>query len=128
MNIPKDLLYTPEHFWVKEENGVYRCGITDFAQDELGDLVFVELPKPNRTVKKGDKIGDVESIKTVSNLYSPLSGVITEVNSLLENKPEVINQSPYEKGWICVIQSSHPEEIKQLLSSDDYNKVVQENK
>lgn len=111
----------------KEENGVYRCGITDFAQEELGDLVYVELPKPNLTVK-GDKIGDVESIKTVSNLYSPISGVITEVNSLLENKPEVINQSPYEKGWICVIQSNQPDEIKQLLSSDDYNKIIQENK
>ena len=102
MNIPKDLLYTPEHLWVKEENGVYRCGITDFAQEELGDLVYVELPKPNLTVKKGDKIGDVESIKTVSNLYSPISGVITEVNSLLENKPEVINQSPYEALMIII--------------------------
>ena len=128
MNISHDLLYTPEHLWVTEENGVYRCGITDFAQEELGDLVYVELPKPNLTVKKGDKIGDVESIKTVSNLYSPISGVITEVNSLLENKPEVINQSPYEKGWICVIQSNQPDEIKQLLSSDDYNKIIQENK
>ncbi len=128
MNIPKDLLYTPEHFWVKEENGVYRCGITDFAQNELGDIVYVEMPKLNSTVKKGDKIGDVESIKTVSNLYSPLSGVITEVNSLLENKPEIINLSPYEKGWILVIQSSDQNELQQLLSADEYNKVIQENK
>jgi glycine cleavage system H protein len=89
MNIPKDLLYTPEHLWVKEENGVYRCGITDFAQEELGDLVYVELPKPNLTVKKGDKIGDVESIKTVSNLYSPISGVHSKNYTIFLNHTKI---------------------------------------
>ena len=128
MDIPKDLLYTAEHFWVKTENNVYRCGITDFAQEELGDVVYVELPKSNLKVKKGDKIGDVESIKTVSNLYSPLTGTIIEVNSLLESKPETINQKPYEEGWICVIQPFDQSEIQQLLNAEEYRKIIQESK
>jgi len=128
MNIPHDLLYTPEHFWVKKEGDVYRCGITDFAQEELGDVVYVEMPKVNTTVKKGDRLGDVESIKTVSNLYAPLSGVITDVNYLLEDKPETINQSPYEKGWICIIQPNDESEVQQLLNSEGYQKLIKENK
>jgi len=128
MDIPQNLLYTPEHFWVREEDGVYRSGITDFAQEELGEVIYVEMPKLNTVVKKGDRIGDVESIKTVSNLYAPLSGVIVAVNSILDSKPETINQSPYKKGWICIIQPQNPDETQQLLSADDYKKVIKENK
>lgn len=119
MNIPDGLLYTREHFWVKKE-GVIICGITDYAQNELGDVVFVELPEVGKKVKKGDKIGEVESIKTVSYLYAPLSGEVVEVNKELDKKPELINQSPYGEGWICKIQPEKEEEFKNLMSKEDY--------
>lgn len=119
MNIPDGLLYTREHFWVKKEDVVI-CGITDYAQSELGDVVFVELPEVGKKVKKGDKIGEVESIKTVSYLYAPLSGEVVEVNKELDKKPELINQNPYGEGWICKIQPEKEEEFKNLMSKEDY--------
>ncbi|MBC7218484.1 MAG: glycine cleavage system protein GcvH [Candidatus Caldatribacterium sp.] len=124
MHIPEDLLYTPEHFWVRRENGTALCGITDYAQGELGDVVFVELPKVGAQVAKGERIGDVESIKTVSNLYAPLSGEIVEVNRELEAKPELLNQDPYGKGWICRIRYTKEEEWSTLLSASAYRERI----
>ncbi len=119
MNIPDDLLYTREHFWVKKGD-VAICGITDYAQNELGDVIFVELSEVGKKVKQGDKIGEVESIKTVSYLYAPLSGEVVEVNGELDKKPELINQSPYGEGWICKIQPENEEEFKNLMNKEEY--------
>ncbi|HPZ81242.1 MAG TPA: glycine cleavage system protein GcvH [Candidatus Atribacteria bacterium] len=119
MNIPDDVLYTREHLWVKKGD-VAICGITDYAQNELGDVIFVELPEVGKKVKQGDKIGEVESIKTVSYLYAPLSGEVVEVNGELDAKPELINQSPYREGWICKIQPENEEEFKNLMNKEEY--------
>jgi len=120
MNIPENLLYTPEHFWVLKEDDSALCGITDFAQSELGDVVFVELPAVGTRVKKGERIGDVESIKTVSNLYAPLSGEIVAVNEALRKNPELLNQDPYGQGWICRIRYTDETEWKTLLDASTY--------
>jgi len=119
LNIPDDVLYTREHLWVKKGD-VAICGITDYAQNELGDVIFVELPEVGKKVKQGDKIGEVESIKTVSYLYAPLSGEVVEVNGELDAKPELINQSPYREGWICKIQPENEEEFKNLMNKEEY--------
>ncbi|HPT63891.1 MAG TPA: glycine cleavage system protein GcvH [Candidatus Atribacteria bacterium] len=119
MNIPDNLLYTREHFWVKKGD-LATCGITDYAQNELGDVIFVELPEEGKKVKQGDKIGEVESIKTVSYLYAPLSGEVMEVNRELDKRPELINQSPYGEGWICKIQPENEEEFKNLMNKEEY--------
>lgn len=124
MHIPEDLLYTPEHFWVRKEDGTALCGITDYAQEELGDVVFVELPEVGTKVKKGERIGDVESIKTVSNLHAPLSGEIVEVNEALKEKPELVNQDPYGKGWICRIRYEDEGEWSLLLDAPAYRERV----
>jgi len=119
LNIPDDVLYTREHLWVKKGD-VAICGITDYAQNELGDVIFVELPEVGKKVRQGDKIGEVESIKTVSYLYAPLSGEVVEVNGELDAKPELINQSPYREGWICKIQPENEEEFKNLMNKEEY--------
>ncbi len=126
MDIPKGLYYTREHFWVKREDSLARCGITDFAQQELGDVIFVELPQVGEKVERGDRLGDVESIKTVSNLYAPLKGEIVEVNKELDSTPEVINKDPYGKGWICLIQPDTGEDFNGLLNEEDYRVHVKE--
>lgn len=119
MNIPDDLLYTREHFWIKKGD-IAVCGITDYAQNELGDVIFVELPEVGKKVKQGDKIGEVESIKTVSYLYAPVSGEVVEVNKELDKKPELINQSPYREGWICKIQLENEKELRDLMNKEEY--------
>lgn len=124
MHIPEDLYYTPEHFWVRREDGTALCGITDYAQGELGDVVFVELPKVGSKVKKGERIGDVESIKTVSNLYAPLSGEIIAVNETLKEKPELLNQDPYGRGWICRIRYEDESEWSSLLDASAYRELA----
>lgn len=124
VNIPEHLLYTPEHFWVLKEDGIALCGITDYAQEELGDVVFVELPRVGAKVKKGERIGDVESIKTVSNLYAPLSGEIVEVNKALEKSPELLNKDPYGQGWICRIQYADEMEWRGLLDASAYRESI----
>lgn len=124
MNIPENLLYTPEHFWVLKEDDSALCGITDFAQSELGDVVFVELPAVGTRVKKGERIGDVESIKTVSNLYAPLSGEIVAVNEALRKNPELLNQDPYGQGWICRIRYTDEAEWKTLLDASAYRESI----
>ncbi|EAH4449468.1 glycine cleavage system protein GcvH [Listeria innocua] len=122
MSLPKDLLYTEEHEWVKAEDGSYIIGITDFAQDQLGDIVFVELPEVGDTVTKGDSIGSIESVKTVSDFYAPVTGKVIAVNETLEDEPELINSNPYDTGWILKLTEVEEADVTALLSSDDYEK------
>lgn len=126
MNTPKELLYSEEHEWVKEEGDKYRIGITDFAQSELGDIVFVELPEVGDEVEADEPFGSVESVKTVSELYAPLSGTVVEVNEDLDDNPEFVNESPYEKAWMIVIEPSDRSEVDQLMSAEDYDRMTSE--
>ena len=123
MSIPDDLQYTKSHEWVRFEDGTATIGITDHAQEELGDVVFVELPEPGATIEAGDSFGTVESVKAVSDLYTPVGGEVVEVNSSLEDAPEKINDDPYGKGWIVKLSTS---EEGDLLSPEEYEKVVEE--
>ncbi|MGC8778760.1 MAG: glycine cleavage system protein GcvH [Candidatus Caldatribacteriaceae bacterium] len=125
VHLPEELLYTAEHFWVKQEGGLVLCGITDHAQSELGDVVFVEMPRVGVSVKRGERIGDVESVKTVSNLYAPLSGEVVEVNESLKERPELINQDPYGKGWILKLKPADLSEFSLLLKSEEYRKKLE---
>ena len=123
MSIPDDLQYTKSHEWVRAENGTVTIGITDHAQEELGDVVFVELPDVGDTIGAGDSFGSVESVKAVSDLYTPVGGEVVEVNSSLEDAPEKINDDPYGEGWIVKLSTS---EEADLLSPEEYGKVVEE--
>jgi glycine cleavage system H protein len=120
MSRPEDLKYTPTHEWIKVEGDVATVGITDFAVEQLSDLVFIDLPSVGDTVERGNRFGEVESTKTVSDLIAPVGGRIVEVNANLTDHPEVINQSPFEKGWMIKISMSNPEEVSRLLGSGDY--------
>lgn len=120
MNIPTHLLYSKEHGWVRNEGSDLRIGVTDFAQDELGDIVFVELPEVGDTIEMNEPFGSVESVKTVSELYAPVSGTIVEVNEALEDNPEYINESPYDKAWLIVIEPEDDAELDELLDAKDY--------
>ncbi|MEI3605505.1 glycine cleavage system protein GcvH [Pseudogracilibacillus sp. SE30717A] len=126
MSLPTDLLYSKEHEWVRREGSDVRIGITDFAQDELGDIVFVELPEVGDTIEVNEPFGSVESVKTVSELYAPISGTVVEVNADLEDNPEYVNESPYEQAWMIVIEPSADEELDELLSSEEYNAYISE--
>ncbi|WP_082233477.1 glycine cleavage system protein GcvH [Halobacillus massiliensis] len=126
MSLPKDLLYSEEHEWVKKEGEKVRIGITDFAQSELGDIVFVELPEEGDTVEADEPFGSVESVKTVSELYAPVSGKVVEVNEELEDSPEFVNESPYEKAWMIVVEPSDSSEMDELMSSEDYEEMINE--
>lgn len=127
MNIPKDLRYTKEHEWAKVEGKLVRIGITDFAQSELGDIVFVELPEVGDEISADESFGSVESVKTVSELYAPISGKIVEVNEELNDNPEYVNESPYEKAWMIVIEPTDLSEIEQLLTPEQYEELIKEN-
>ncbi len=126
MEIPKELLYTEEHEWVliDDSNNVATIGITDYAQGELGDIVFVEMPNANDEVKQMEPFGTIEAVKAVSELFSPVSGTVTEVNDLLQDKPELINQDPYDKGWMIKVQLSDVSELDSLMSPEDYKKHI----
>ncbi|WP_010647385.1 glycine cleavage system protein GcvH [Oceanobacillus massiliensis] len=126
MSLPQDLLYSKEHEWVKKENGNVRIGITDFAQDELGDIVFVELPEIGDVLTADEPFGSVESVKTVSELYAPISGKVVEVNENLEDSPEFVNESPYEKAWMVVIEPAAESELEELLSPAQYGELIEE--
>ena len=126
MSIPKDLRYTQEHEWVKVEGNKVRVGITDFAQHELGDIVFVELPEVGDTVTLNEPFGSVESVKTVSELYSPVSGTVVEVNEALADSPEFVNESPYENAWMIVIELSNEAEVEALLTAEAYEELISE--
>ena len=126
MNTPENLKYSETHEWTRKGEGdVVTVGISDFAQDQLGDVVFVELPKEGKTVKAGDAVAVVESVKTASDIYAPVSGEIVEVNSALETTPERINESPYEDGWLFKIRSSNVSELDELLEAVAYQKTAE---
>jgi glycine cleavage system H protein len=118
--IPEGLHYTKEHEWVKVEGDRGRVGITHFAQSQLGDVVFVELPKVGRSLRQMETFGVVESIKAVSDLYCPLTGEVLEINSTLESKPEQINAAPYGQGWMIVIKIANPKELGNLMTAEKY--------
>lgn len=126
LKTPAGLKYTKEHEWIKVEGNVGVVGITEFAQDQLGDVVFVELPAVGRVLKQGEQFGVVESVKTVSDLYSPVSGKVIEVNADLESSPELVNQGAYDKGWMLKIELSNPAEVDGLLDADGYAAFVKE--
>ena len=123
-NVPAYLKYTPEHEWAKKEGERIRVGITAFAQDQLGDVVFVELPKVGAKVSQRQSFGVVESVKAVSDLFAPVSGDVTEVNAALGNAPETVNQDPYGQGWMIVIKPSNPAEWDQLLTAANYEELI----
>jgi glycine cleavage system H protein len=128
MEFPEDLKFSKEHEWVLVEGGVATVGITDYAQDQLGDIVFVELPAVGDKVSKEDAFGVVESVKAVSDIYAPVSGKVVEVNDDLPENPEMLNEDPYGDGWIIKIEMSDPEEIQDLMTSAEYEEYVAEEK
>ena len=117
---PDNFRYTKEHEWVKVEGDTGTVGITDHAQKELGDIVYVDLPKPGATAEKGKVVGSVESVKAVSDIYSPVSGEVTAVNDLLATAPEKLNQDPHGAAWLFKLKLSSPDEVKELMSAADY--------
>ena len=126
MNIPEDLRYTNEHEWVRVEGPLARVGITDYAQDALGDVVFVQLPDPGTKVEAGGSFSEVESTKSVSDIYAPLSGTIVTANAELTDAPQHINEDPYGEGWICVIEPSDPSAFDSLMDAEAYRKLIAE--
>lgn len=126
MNTPKELRYSEEHEWVKIEGDKVRIGITDFAQSELGDIVFVELPEAGDEIAANEPFGSVESVKTVSELYAPISGKVVEVNEDLDDSPEFVNESPYEKAWMIVIEPNDIGEIENLMTAEQYEEMTNE--
>ncbi|MGD7006712.1 glycine cleavage system protein GcvH [Metabacillus sp. 84] len=126
MTTPNDLRYSEEHEWVKVEGDKVRVGITHFAQSELGDIVFVELPEAGTEIKADEPFGSVESVKTVSELYAPISGKVVEVNEDLDDNPEYVNDSPYEKAWMIVIEPADSSEIEGLMTAEQYTEMTNE--
>ncbi|WP_042352317.1 glycine cleavage system protein GcvH [Bacillus massiliigorillae] len=124
--VPQDLRYSEEHEWVKVEGNKMRIGITDFAQAELGDIVFVELPEVGDTLTADEPFGSVESVKTVSELYAPVSGTVVEVNEDLNDSPEFVNESAYEKAWMVVIEASDASELEKLMTAEQYEEMTKE--
>ncbi len=124
MNIPASLKYTNDHEWIRVEGEYAFVGITDFAQGELGDIVYVEIETEGEELSQGDVFGTVEAVKTVSDLFMPISGTIEEVNTDLEATPETVNEDPYEKGWMIKIKMSDASELNDMLSADDYKSVT----
>ena len=125
MEVPKDLLYTPEHEWIRVNGKNAVIGITQFAQEQLGDIVFVELPEVGSQIEKESPFGVVESVKTVSDLYAPASGKVTKVNKDLETNPEIVNSGPYDAGWIVEIELSDEKDLESLLDPDAYTEQCQ---
>lgn len=128
MEFPKDLKYTKEHEWVKVEKNQAIIGITDYAQDSLGEVVYVELPQEGNQVTKSEPFGVVESVKAVSDLYAPLSGSVAEVNDAIIDTPEAINEDPYGDAWLIKVELSNKDEIGELMSADEYVKFIEEEK
>ena len=124
MEIRSELKYTKDHEWVKVEGNQAKIGITDYAQGELGDIVYVEIETLEESLGKEEVFGSIEAVKTVSDLFLPVSGKVVEVNENLEDNPELINEDPYEKGWIIRMEIENPEELKDLLDSDSYKKLI----
>lgn len=125
MNIPDDLRYSTDHEWVRVEGDRVHIGITDYAQDALGDVVFVDIPEAGRTLALGESFSEVESTKSVSDIYAPVAGVIVEVNTDLADHPERLNEDPYGEGWIAVIEASDPSQLDDLLDAAAYRALVE---
>jgi glycine cleavage system H protein len=125
MNLPSELKYTKDHEWIKIEGNVATVGITEFAQGELGDIVYVDVDTLDDTVAEGEIFGSVEAVKTVSDLFMPLSGEVTEFNEELEDEPELVNSDPYGKGWMIKIEMSDSSQIANLLDAEAYKELIQ---
>jgi glycine cleavage system H protein len=126
MTFPEDLRYHKEHTWVRVSGGKATIGITDYAQDALGDIVYVDLPDLDSEIEKDAEFSEIESTKATSSVIAPVSGTIIEVNEELDESPEIINEEPYDKGWIAVVELSDPSELDQLLDATDYERYVEE--
>jgi glycine cleavage system H protein len=125
MNIPSDLRYSTDHEWVRVDGSVVTIGITEYAQDALGDVVFVEMPEQGAAVAAGETFSEVESTKSVSDIYAPVTGSVTAVNEALESQPELVNSDPYGDGWICRIEMSDPSELDGLMDADAYRTLTE---
>ena len=125
MDIPSDLRYSTDHEWARVEEGRVRIGITDYAQDALGDVVFVEVPEVGTKVERGASFSEVESTKSVSEIYAPVAGVIAEVNPDLADSPERLNDDPYGEGWICIIEPTDPAQLDELLDAEGYRALIE---
>lgn len=126
MNFPKDVKYTSEHEWIRTEGDVAYIGITDYAQSQLGDIVFVDVPTVGETMDKDEVFGTIEVVKTISDLFIPVSGEVLELNEKLEENPELVNSDPYGEGWIIKVRMTQLEELDELLDAEAYKKVVNE--
>ena len=124
MPSPTDRRYTKEHEWVRVEDDLGAVGITDYAQDQLGDIVYLDMPSPGTQVKQLDKLGEIESVKAVSDLYSPVSGEVVEVNQEITERPELVNQSPYDEGWLVRVRLADPAEVDSLLAAEQYDELI----
>lgn len=128
LNLPENVRYSNDHEWVEAGKDTVKVGISDYAQDQLGDIVFVELPEVGASFEKGDEFGTVESVKAVSELYMPVSGKVVAVNPALEDAPELVNKSPYTEGWIIEVNLSDPSQVDELLSSTAYLEMLKGNR
>jgi glycine cleavage system H protein len=124
MNVPENLLYTKDHEWLRVEGNTGYIGVTDFAQGELGDVVFVEIETVGETLKKEEVFGTIEAVKTVSDMFMPVGGEILELNPALEKTPEVVNKDPYGKGWMVKISITNPSEVNELLTAEKYKAIL----
>lgn len=124
MNVPKNLLYTSEHEWIRVEGDEAVVGVTDFAQGELGDVVFIEIETDGETLSQGDTFGTIEAVKTVSDLYMPVDGEVIEVNPALEDTPELVNTDPFKGGWMIRIRMTDPSQLEDLVSPDEYSSMI----
>jgi glycine cleavage system H protein len=125
MNVPEDLRYTSDHEWARLENGKIRIGITDYAQDALGDVVFVGLPEPGTKLDAGQSLSEVESTKSVSDIYAPVAGTVVEINTELADSPQRLNEDPYGEGWLCVIEPEDPASASALLDASGYRALIE---
>lgn len=126
MNLPEDLKYSKEHEWVRISGNVVTVGISDYAQDQLGEIVFVELPAEGEEFSKGDAFGVVESVKSVNDIYAPVAGTVMEINDPVVDSPEIVNEDPYGEGWLIKFEVSDPKELKELMSAKEYEKYLKE--
>ena len=126
MNVPQDLKYTKDHEWIKVDGNIGTIGITDFAQQELGDIVYVEIETEGEDLGTGDVFGTVEAVKTVSDLFIPIAGKVIEINENLESEPEIVNSDPYGNGWMIKVEMSDEADLEQALSADDYKSIITE--
>jgi|TARA_B110000438_G_scaffold43356_1_gene43275 glycine cleavage system H protein len=124
MSSPNELKYTEDHEWVKIDGDIAIIGITDHAQSELGDIIFIEFPEVNNRIEKTEPFGTIEAVKTVADLFAPISGKILEINEALEDSPELVNSDAYGEGWVVKVSVDNPNELKELLSSENYEKLI----